>query len=1114
MTAEMERLRTRAGEEEYDAGVVLYRRGAVSEAEDPAHELCFWVDRAERRRVVLQAGARLEGRCDCPAYALSRKPCRHVVAALLYADGGGLLAGARQRHAREAGEALLRALEPRLPLEQKLRVDVQLRYRRAGGAAALFLALRVGMERLYVVRDLRAFVHDVETRTPVSFGKGFVLQPEWMRFQRVDERLLRVLRELIQATASAEPEPDKWLELPPAFAARVLRLLQARPFRLMMGETNHMLEQVWRSPLPVRMTVRSAGQALHLAAELPASALALTPDGEFVYSEESVLCVPAGQREVLRMLLAHATQGRADFRFTAEEAARVVSELLPKLARAGEVQLDPGLAHRIVRRPLAAEVYLDREGRGIVARVAFGYGELHIDPFAPEGEAIVPRETGGLLLLREAEAEQRVLEVLSGAGFHVRMGRVWLTGPEAVVRFCVQGVKALQAVAAVYCSPEFRRMEPRRPKLGGTLRMVEGALRLELLVDDQPAEDLVALMAALREHRRYFMLREGAVLDLSDLGEWTTLADALQEDEGHGEKKAAEADPHGLRLENYRAAHLTGLLGASGLPVQVEEGVQRLVDALSGQGTACPAPMAGVLRSYQEHGFQWLRALYQARMGGILADDMGLGKTLQVIALMLWIREQGGEAPDVEGEAGTATEKANEKIAKRATGKAAGKAAAKAIAKSAEDAAQSQTKPRALPVLVVAPSSLVYNWQAELAHFAPGLQVVVVEGPQLTRAAQIRAVGGDSPADVLITSYPLLRRDIAALTALRFSAAVLDEAQYIKNPASVSAVAAKQLRADVRLALTGTPMENHPGELWSLFDFVLPGYLGGLARFLHRHGAGQHSDALRRMTGPFLLRRLKRDVLTDLPDKIETRLLAEMTAEQRRVYTAALHRLNRQMDALLSQRTLQRGRMEVLSVLTELRQICCHPALCLPDYSASSGKMDLLMDVLPGALEAGRRVLVFSQFTSMLKLLLRRMEAADVACLYLDGDTPGKERMQLVNRFNAGEGQVFLISLRAGGSGLNLTGADMVVHYDPWWNPAAEDQATDRAHRIGQTKAVEVYRLITRNSIEEQVVRLSERKRALFEMVVDGGTQPAAQASDEELRALLLDLMQQGTHED
>ena len=441
----------------------------------------------------------------------------------------------------------------------------------------------------------------------------------------------------------------------------------------------------------------------------------------------------------------------------------------------------------------------------------------------------------------------------------------------------------------------------------------------------------------------------------------------------------------------------------------------------------------------------WLQALHRLRMGGVLADDMGLGKTLQVIALLLWAKER------------------------------------------------EQTR---MPSVVVAPTSLVYNWMAEIRRFAPGLRAVAAEGSQSARAQAIAALTSpDCDIDVYITSYPLIRRDIGQLACVPFRFAILDEAQYIKNAMSVGANAVKQLRAQSRFALTGTPMENHPGELWSIFDFVLPGYLLSFAQFMHRFGAGEDVDALRQRIRPFLLRRLKGDVLRELPEKIETQLLADMTEEQRRVYQASLLRLRPQVEGAQSH-------IEVLAAITELRQICGHPSLVLDDYAASSGKLDLLLDILPGALEAGHRALLFSQFTRMLRILQRRLETAGISCLYLDGETPPRRRIELVERFNAGEGQVFLISLKAGGSGLNLVGADTVIHFDPWWNPAAEDQATDRAHRIGQKRAVNVIRLITRDTIEEQVVRLGERKRALFEQMITAGETMPTQLSPEDIRAL------------
>ena len=378
----------------------------------------------------------------------------------------------------------------------------------------------------------------------------------------------------------------------------------------------------------------------------------------------------------------------------------------------------------------------------------------------------------------------------------------------------------------------------------------------------------------------------------------------------------------------------------------------------------------------------------------------------------------------------------------------------------------------------------------------------MLNGNGTQRAGLIRHITSNGDVDVVITSYPLIRRDIPQLKDFRFRFVILDEAQNIKNAGSVAAQAVKQLQADTRFALTGTPMENGVGELWSLFDFVLPGYLPGYNTFLRKYQDGENAADLLKRIQPFLIRRLKQDVLEELPDKMETTLTARMTPEQERIYRAALERLRPQINQLLEEKGAGRGRIEVLSAITELREICCHPALVMSDYKGGSGKEEMLLELLPEMIRNGRRVLIFSQFTSMLRLLRGRIEENGFNTLYLDGDTPAGERLTLTERFNEGEGEIFLISLKAGGSGLNLTGADMVILYDPWWNPAAEEQATDRAHRIGQQKKVTVIRMVTGETIEEQVVELGARKKALFERLITPGETVLSAMSEQEIRGL------------
>ena len=1032
------------------AGLAIYRAGGVHPLEDEGGMLRYVVDGEPRRVVRVGAGGRLSGRCSCDFFGNVHKPCRHLAAAMMLAISSGAAEELRRRRARENAAQLMSTLQSALPMDTPLQLEVTLRI--IGEHEPLRVSLRVGQERMYVVKSMAQFLQGLQDKTSMAFGKGFVLEPEWMGFAGVDAKIIHLLQDaayvcalegkLVQTGIEA-----KYLTLPDRFTPRMMQLLMAKPFKISFGEESAAIPCVFEGQAELLFGVSQSGRELEIRAQMPKTLRALTPDARFVYCEGDVLRLPREQREIVRAMLAAGRGGQADFRFDAAQSTRVISELLPSLERAGTVTIDGALAQRIIRRELKVRAYFDREERSVLAKLVFQYGDEEIDPFAPPFAPQAGEEN--LLMLRDSAGERAALDLLAGAGFRMQKGRVLLAGQEMIYRFLTEGIYQMQKLAEVYCSDEFRRMTPRKPRFAGSLRMQDGALRLEMTQDGEPAPEILSILQALRDRKRYFRLRDGSFLDLTDMEEWRELAEAAVGGDNTEPGESEGALRGVVEIASYRAAYMTSLLEAGSLPVDADSSVKDLVDSMDEEGEPCPEPLYSMLRPYQKRGFMWLQALDRLHMGGILADDMGLGKTLQVIALLWW-------------------------------------------------ASRSRESERR-PSIVVAPTSLVYNWLSEIERFAPELRVLVGEGSQQARAQQIaRLAQEDCGVDVYITSYPLIRRDIAQLSQIAFRFAILDEAQYIKNAMSVGAGAVKQLKARTRYALTGTPMENHPGELWSIFDFALPGYLLSFAQFMHRFGTGEESDVLRRRIRPFLLRRLKGDVLRELPEKIEIQMMADMTEEQRRVYQASLLRLRPQVEGM----TGGKGRIEMLAAITELRQICGHPSLVLPDYAASSGKLDMLLDILPGSLEAGHRALIFSQFTRMLRIVQRRLEAAGVACLYLDGETPPKRRMELVQQFNGGEGQVFLISLKAGGSGLNLVGADTVIHFDPWWNPAAEDQATDRAHRIGQKNTVSVIRLITRGSIEEQVVRLGERKREMFDQMITAGEAMPTQLTQEDIRAL------------
>ncbi|WP_089728590.1 DEAD/DEAH box helicase [Candidatus Thiosymbion oneisti] len=518
-----------------------------------------------------------------------------------------------------------------------------------------------------------------------------------------------------------------------------------------------------------------------------------------------------------------------------------------------------------------------------------------------------------------------------------------------------------------------------------------------------------------------------------------------------------------LRLSGLQATQLAELEAADPRLIfrggeTAREWGQRLRGFQGLTELAPPTGLATELRPYQRRGLDWLQFLREYDLGGILADDMGLGKTVQALAHLL-VEQEGGRADH--------------------------------------------------PSLVVAPTSLMFNWQREAERFAPSLKVLLLHGPE--RRRRFAAIPDH---DLVLTTYPLLFRDREALGAHAYHLLILDEAQAIKNPRSKAAQAAGSLEARYRLCLTGTPLENHLGELWSLFDFLLPELLGDERRFrrlfrtpIERYGDAHRQEQLRRRVTPFLLRRTKEAVATELPAKTEILRQVPLANDQRDLYETLRLAMDERVRQEVALKGLARSGIIILDALLKLRQVCCDPrlvALASARKVKGSAKLELLMTLLPELRDEGRRVLLFSQFTSMLALiedeLMRSGLRENQDFVKLTGRT--RNRALPVDRFQAGEVPLFLISLKAGGSGLNLTAADTVIHYDPWWNPAAERQATDRAHRIGQDKPVFVYKLLTEGTVEQRVAELQARKQALADAMLAGGGAAAGSLTAEDLELL------------
>ena len=737
---------------------------------------------------------------------------------------------------------------------------------------------------------------------------------------------------------------------------------------------------------------------------------------------------------------------QSELEFRGENMGSFIEKVLPVIKKTMNIQVPEKIKDHYIVEQLQPKLYFDidrsRQRPVLVARMIFAYGEHEVNPLQDE-------QKGSYILVRDREEEEQLLRLMYDKHFSVRREQFVLTKEDEIFQLMTEGIQDLCRQFEVFYSKEYKANSIKKVgMLSAGIRLNTDINLLEMDVDygHIPKEELRDFFRSIKLKKKYYRLKSGAFVNLmTEDKQIDELRDLLSIGEVTEDNKIAFSQTAVMEVDEL-------------LPhtqrITRDAGYKQLLEDLKNPDKTnweLPNGMEDILRPYQITGYRWLCSLAHYGMGGILADDMGLGKTLQTITYVL-------------ANPGTRT-------------------------------------------LIVCPTSLAYNWQDEFSKFAPQIATQIISGTPQERA-DLMQQSTDVP--VWITTYPLIRKDVELYKAQIFDACFIDEAQFIKNPTSLGAKAVKAVQAKHRFALTGTPIENTLSELWSIFDFVMPGFFGRYRQFeecyekpiLRDHDSVQ-MQKLRRKIRPFVLRRMKKEVLTELPDKIETRRMAEMGAKQRKIYESYLARI--QMELAGDEENTPGGnRMQVLAALTRLRQICCHPATFASNYHGGSGKLDLLMEQLPDILEGGHSVIVFSQFTSMLSIIAHELKQRNIPFFYLAGSTSAQERKREVKEFNRGEVKVFLISLKAGGTGLNLTGADTVIHFDPWWNPAVEDQATDRAYRIGQKKKVQVIKYVMKDSIEEKIYELQKRKKQLSDQLIQAGESFVTQLTMEEIKELFL----------
>lgn len=1052
--------------------------------------------------------------CDCPAAARFEGMCKHCVALTVayFAQpksfeeiGDGRAAVSPGRTTSEALAQCLAARSDATPVRVgalaadaaagTVHLAVHLAYDRRFWSMDLTVE---GPRGTYVVRDLEAFAHRVQRGEHFSYGKKLAFAHRLEAFDGPSRAVARKVAELF---------PDERLFGGSMFRAagskRAVRLREAELADLLtaMGEGAEFTFGGWDAPPAAASRGAAAPGAREgdekqgngddlwvVAGDVPALTLRFVPaDGGFELALSERVLVVRGLQEAFVLsdgLAARATgvDARA-FAWLCEagltvdgaagEGAVFIAErdaeafcrcALPVLEETLSVELPEAWE---ALRPVAGTLafYFDVTGKKEAALIrltvkAF-YGEREVVLESPADSAEEPElRPASSQAFRDQDLEDA--GVAAAAQFFDGSCTLPLRQTELAGELLYGGLSQFRAVGEVFATPAFDRLimeRPPRVSLGLSLRA--NLIQMDVRESDLSADELRAMLSAYRRRKRFHRLSDGRIAALGE-GDVAALGDMMRD---LGVSADALLDG-GAELPTYQAFYLDREYGDAVRDRAFEDYLCYLDEP--GELVAAPASLVDTLRPYQVEGFRWLARLASLGFGGILADEMGLGKTLQMIALVKSLRDSG----QLGG-----------------------------------------------PVLVACPASLVFNWADEFARFAPDVPVVPLEGSRVQREMLVERAEGESR--VIVASYDRVRIDGPQLARAEWGMVVLDEAQYIKNHATKTTRAVKRLRSRLRFALTGTPVENRLSELWSIFDFLMPGFLGSYERFRERYELGiigedeETAARLRALIEPFVLRRRKADVLTDLPAKFESIRYVPLDREQRRLYDGAEQRLREDLNAQKRQnasRANRRGHIpdaeksavEVLAELTRLRQIALDPALVFENYKGGAEKQGAIMELVDEAMEAGRKVLIFSQFTSYLDVLAAELDRRGIGHFAITGATPKRERVRLVNEFNGNETPVFLVSLKAGGTGLNLTGASVVVHADPWWNAAATDQATDRAHRIGQNREVDVYKVVAKGTIEERIVALQQAKRDLADSVIAAtGGEALAGLTRERLAELL-----------
>lgn len=975
----------------------------------------------------------------------------------------------------EAGMTLLQNFAMYRVNQQKIEEDgkskvVVLTPKLESAKGALILSFRIGIDKKYVVKNLEQLITIKNNNGVYPLGKNNEILFAKETFTDQSQKYFDFMQNLYnEKRASVENAYERDDEIGIPFFKGSDIFLYGRSlddfYELAEGQIlehkvntadenlNSSTLKIGGSPLRVNMNIVSIGKEGHPCdLKVQMSYPFFYRGAKQMYFESKGYFSPLSKEdeEAVKPFVKSLGFSSGTFTIGHKNLSEFIYRILPYLRENPIFQIDDtNLKESQLPEEAKFKIYLDIEDGNVLCHGDVSYGDK-TSYLKPLDEKDFP-----LAKYRDLTAEEDAMKVIEKYfEYFDAEKKQWNMekADDPLYQLLNEGIPELKAYGEVVGTDAFSRVRIRKTRpfqLGVSLQ--NGLMEIELINNEISEEDLLKILESYRQKKKFHKLSNGEFLSIEQDETLETLEELMRtlnvsiEDFTNGK----------LDQPLYRALYVNKILEEhDAIAFERDKnfkGLIRNIKTVKDTDFEIAKEVKEHLREYQIYGVQWMRTLTENGFGGILADDMGLGKTIQMIALLDSTKEESKD-----------------------------------------------------PAIVITPASVVYNWEEEFHRFAPSMNITVLAGTKAERKEKLQKAEN---TNVFIVSYDTAKRDVALLREKKFSYEILDEGQFIKNIKADVTKAVKILNATKRFVLTGTPIENRLSELWSIFDFLMPGFLFTYEQFRQRFELAitkdkdsEQTEALKKMVSPFILRRLKKDVLKDLPEKIEEVRFARFDDKQRELYDGQLVHMRRTL-AISSGKD---SKIKIFAELMRLRQICCDPSLIAENYNGKSAKTEACMDLVKSAIDGGHRILLFSQFTSMLEILEGKLKESNISYYKITGSTSKEERMRLVHAFNdSNEIPVFLVSLKAGGTGLNLTGADVVIHYDPWWNLAAQNQATDRAHRIGQKNTVTVYKLIIKDSVEEKILEIQDKKKDLAEAVLNGETTLLSAFSTEELMELI-----------